>query len=155
MRKRNLWGRIAAAVAVGTMAMVFAASYLKSSFGQRANSTSAGAPLAGTNAVPAPAMVDLTPSQTNAIKVEPVGTAAFSVDKMAIGRIDYDEDLFVQVFSPYPGKIISTFANLGDDVKRGQALYSINSADLAQAESTLIGTAGGPLSDERRFAART
>jgi cobalt-zinc-cadmium efflux system membrane fusion protein len=140
MRKGNPLGRIATAIAVGAMAIALALVLLKPGFGQPASSTPPGASVNTTNAAPAPATVDLAPSQTNAIKIAPLGTAAFSVDKMAIGSIDYDEDLSVQVFSPYPGKIISTFASLGDDVKKGQALYSINSPDLAQAESTLIGT---------------
>jgi len=60
---------------------------------------------------------------------------------MAVGCIDYDEDLSVQVFSPYQGKIITAFANLGEDVQKGQSLYTIDSPDLVQAESTLIGAA--------------
>jgi cobalt-zinc-cadmium efflux system membrane fusion protein len=85
--------------------------------------------------------VDLEPSQTNAIKIESVGTYLFPVARTAIGSIDYDEDLSVQVFSPYQGKILTALANLGDEVKKGQPLYTIDSPDLIQAESTLIGAA--------------
>jgi cobalt-zinc-cadmium efflux system membrane fusion protein len=85
--------------------------------------------------------VELAPSQLNAIKIEPVGTYLFPVERAAVGSIDYDEDLSVQVFSPYPGKIITAFANLGDEVQKGQPLYTIDSPDLLQAEATLIGAA--------------
>jgi cobalt-zinc-cadmium efflux system membrane fusion protein len=81
----------------------------------------------------------LAPGQLSAIKIEPVATFLFPVEREAIGCIDYDEDLSVQVFPPYQGKILAAFASLGDDVQKGQPLYTIDSPDLIQAESTLIG----------------
>ena len=48
----------------------------------------------------------------------------------------------VQVFSPYQGKIVGLFAKLGDEVAKGQKLYTIDSPDLGQAESSLIAAAG-------------
>jgi cobalt-zinc-cadmium efflux system membrane fusion protein len=46
------------------------------------------------------------------------------------------------VFTPYAGRIIGLFASVGDDVKKGQTLFTIDSPDLLQAESTLIAAAG-------------
>jgi membrane fusion protein, heavy metal efflux system len=86
-------------------------------------------------------MVELLPGQLGAIRIEQVGTYLFPLEKEAVGSIDYDEDLWVQVFSPYAGKIIAALADLGDEVKKGQPLYTIASPDLIQAESTLIGAA--------------
>ena len=48
----------------------------------------------------------------------------------------------VQVFTPYQGRIIALFAEVGNDVKKGQTLFTIDSADLLQAESNLIAAAG-------------
>jgi cobalt-zinc-cadmium efflux system membrane fusion protein len=48
----------------------------------------------------------------------------------------------VQVFAPYQGRIIDLFAKVGEDVKKGQILFTIDSPDLVQAGSTLISTAG-------------
>jgi cobalt-zinc-cadmium efflux system membrane fusion protein len=48
----------------------------------------------------------------------------------------------VQVFTPYQGRIVGLFAEIGDDVKKGATLFTIDSADLLQAESTLIAAAG-------------
>ncbi len=48
----------------------------------------------------------------------------------------------VQVFTPYQGRIISLYGSIGDDVKKGQTLFTIDSPDLLQAESTLIAAAG-------------
>src|SRR5208282_2023362 len=50
--------------------------------------------------------------------------------------------LAVQVFTPYQGRIIANFASVGDDVTKGQTLFTIDSPDLLQAESTLIAAAG-------------
>ena len=90
---------------------------------------------------PAESTVELSPSQLQAIKIEPVGTYPFPVENDTVGNIDFDEDLSVQVFPPYPGTIIDAFAEVGNDVKKDQPLYTIKSPDLIQAESTLIGAA--------------
>ena len=85
--------------------------------------------------------VDLTASQLEAIKIEPVAMYSFPVENDTVGSIDFDEDLSVQVFPPYQGTIIEAFAEVGNDVQKGQPLYTIKSPDLIQAESTLIGAA--------------
>jgi cobalt-zinc-cadmium efflux system membrane fusion protein len=61
--------------------------------------------------------------------------------KQAVGTIDFNQDLNVQVFTPYQGRIIQTYADLGDPVKKGQVLFTIESADFLAAESNLIGAA--------------
>jgi cobalt-zinc-cadmium efflux system membrane fusion protein len=90
------------------------------------------------NATPAEATVELEPSQLNAIRIEPVGTHRFSIEKEAVGTIDFDGDLAVQVFPTVQGKLLKAFAELGDEVIKGQPLYTIDSSDLVQAESSLI-----------------
>jgi membrane fusion protein, heavy metal efflux system len=87
------------------------------------------------------ATLDLSSGQLNTIKIEPVSTHLFPIEKEAVGSIDFDEDFSVQIFPPYQGKIIDAFVGLGDEVHKGQPLYSIDSPDLIQAESTLIGAA--------------
>jgi membrane fusion protein, heavy metal efflux system len=95
------------------------------------------------NPSPPPAQsVELTEKQMASVKVESVGEHDFPIVKTAVGSIDFDEDMTVQVFTPYQGRIISLFAKLGDDVKKGQILFTIDSPDLLQAESTLIAAAG-------------
>jgi cobalt-zinc-cadmium efflux system membrane fusion protein len=86
--------------------------------------------------------VDLTDAQLAAVKVEPLEDRDFPVEKEAIGSLDFDEEMATQVFTPYQGRIIALFASVGDDVKKGQTLFTIDSPDLLQAESTLIAAAG-------------
>jgi cobalt-zinc-cadmium efflux system membrane fusion protein len=85
--------------------------------------------------------VELSASQLNAIKIAPVGKYEFPIEKETVGTISFADDLSVQVFPPYQGKIIQGLVELGDEVKKGQPLYTIDSPDLIQAESTLISTA--------------
>jgi cobalt-zinc-cadmium efflux system membrane fusion protein len=86
--------------------------------------------------------LELSESQLAAVKVEPVALRAFPVEKEAVGSIDFNEDMATQVFTPYQGKIISLFAEVGSDVKKGQTLFTIDSPDLLAAESNLIAAAG-------------
>jgi membrane fusion protein, heavy metal efflux system len=86
--------------------------------------------------------VDLSDSQLASVKVEPVEERDFPLEKEAVGSIDFNEDMETQVFTPYQGRIIALYADIGDDVKKGQTLFTIDSPDLLQAESTLIAAAG-------------
>ena len=85
--------------------------------------------------------VDLSQSQLNSIKIEPVGTYEFPVEKETVGNISFADELSVPVFPPYQGTIIQAFVELGTQVEKDQPLYTIKSPDLIQAESTLIGAA--------------
>lgn len=85
--------------------------------------------------------VEISDSQLPTFKIAPVGYRNFTIEKTAIGSIDYNEDMSVQVFPNYQGKIVSVTAQLGDNVTKGDMLYTINSPDLIAAESNLIGAA--------------
>jgi membrane fusion protein, heavy metal efflux system len=108
--------------------------------GKSEASTQESSASAAAGSSPAPTL-ELSEAQVSAIKIGVLGTYPFDVEKDAVGSIDFDEDLSVQVFTPYQGKIITALAQLGDDVQKGQPLYTIDSPDLVQAESTLIGAA--------------
>ena len=86
--------------------------------------------------------VDLTEKQAAAVKIGPVPSRDFALLKTAVGTIDFNENLLVQVFSQYQGKILKAFYNIGDEVKAGDVLFTIDSPDLLQAESTLLAAAG-------------
>jgi membrane fusion protein, heavy metal efflux system len=86
--------------------------------------------------------VMLNDKQLASVKVEPVGEYVFPIEKAEVGSIDFNEELEVQVFTPYQGKIIDLFAKVGDEVKKGQTLFTIDSPDLLNADSNLIAAAG-------------
>jgi membrane fusion protein, heavy metal efflux system len=89
-----------------------------------------------------PPAVNLSDSQLGSVKVEPAGEREFPIEKESVGSIDFNQDMTVQVFTPYQGRIVGLFAKVGDDVRKGQTLFTIDSPDLLQAESTLIAAAG-------------
>ena len=92
--------------------------------------------------VPAGTTVELSKSQLGLVRVAPAAAYTFVVQSSMIGGVDFDQDRQLQVFTPYQGRIIALFGKLGDAVKKGQVLFTVDSADLLQAEATLIQTAG-------------
>jgi membrane fusion protein, heavy metal efflux system len=94
------------------------------------------------NAPSSPQSLELNEKQLASVKVGPVVERDFPVEKTAVGSIDFNEDMTVQVFTPYQGRIISLFAKVGDDVKKGDTLFTIDSPDLLNADSNLIAAAG-------------
>jgi cobalt-zinc-cadmium efflux system membrane fusion protein len=86
--------------------------------------------------------VQLTDAQLKSIKISAASEHAFPQERTALGSIDFNENLAVQVFPPYQGKIIKAYAEVGDPVKKGQTLFTIESPDLIQADSNLIAAAG-------------
>jgi membrane fusion protein, heavy metal efflux system len=137
--------RLSAAIAAALFALV-GAVYWVSHSNEKSKAAIGGsnANIAATDATaaPGPDTIDLSDSQLSAVKVEPVGIRDFPIEKQAVGSINFNEDLEVQVFTPYAGRIIGLFASIGDDVKKGQTLFTIDSPDLLSAESTLIAAAG-------------
>ena len=131
------------AIAISGVALVLAigAVLVKSESGPSGDSKTPKPTASSSTAAKAGATVELTATQLNAIQVAPVGTYEFPVVKEAVGGISFADDLSVQVFPNYQGKLIKCLAELGDQVQKGQSLYTIDSPDLIQAESNLIGAA--------------
>ena len=86
--------------------------------------------------------VELNEKQMSTVKVGTAQDYTFPVEKAAVGSIDFNEDMTLQVFTPYQGRILDAFAKVGDEVKKGQVLFTIDSPDLLSASSTLIAAAG-------------
>jgi len=111
------------------------------SHGQTSQATTPPEAAANSNASSSEPALDLSSSQLNAIKIARVGSYLFPVEEEAVGSIDFDGNLSVQVFPLYQGTILNIFVELGAQVQKEQPLYTIKSPDLIQAESTLIGAA--------------
>jgi membrane fusion protein, heavy metal efflux system len=98
-------------------------------------------------------IVDLSEKQAASLRIGPVASREFAILKTAVGTIDFNENLLVQVFSQYQGKILKAFYNIGDEVQAGNVLFTIDSPDLLQAESGLL-AAAGVLELQKRVLAR-
>ena len=87
--------------------------------------------------------VELSEKQLSSIKIEPVGSYPFSIEKKGIGSIDFnnnvyfDDNLSVQVFPPSTGKILKIFVELGDEVQKGDPLYAIAKGESETEQITL------------------
>jgi cobalt-zinc-cadmium efflux system membrane fusion protein len=126
----------AAAATAAAMTAAISAGVATAAAGSSAAATSpAAAPTAGADTV------QLSDAQLGSIKVEAVTLRDFPIQKEAVGNIDFNEGMNVQVFTPYQGRIIRAFADLGDDVKEGQILFTIESPDFLAAQSNLIAAA--------------
>jgi cobalt-zinc-cadmium efflux system membrane fusion protein len=128
-------------VIVVVLAIAVATVLLRSESAQPANKNTLQEAGSASTSPKSDTTLDLSPSQLKAIKIEPAGSYLFPVEKETVGSIDFDNDLSVPVFPPYQGRIIQTLVELGDEVHKGQPLYTIDSPDLIQAESNLIGAA--------------
>jgi cobalt-zinc-cadmium efflux system membrane fusion protein len=88
-----------------------------------------------------PNAIVLSQLQVKTIKIETITLQAFTDQREAVGYVDFNQDQTAPVFSPWAGRIIQVLTRTGDDVKKGQPLFTIDSPDLVEAESALISTA--------------
>lgn len=120
-----------------TLLLLGAGVYLK------ARASDAGKPgVSASSAAADSHTLQLTDDQLQLIEVGPVSEQSFPLQREAVGSIDFNEDLSTQIFPPYQGRIVQLYAKLGDNLVKGQMLFTIESPDLIQAESTLISAAG-------------
>jgi cobalt-zinc-cadmium efflux system membrane fusion protein len=106
---------------------------------------------------PADTAVHLTPSQLSGLTVNTVTTLGFRSEQVADGRIALNSDTATQVFSPYSGRVIRVIAGIGEHVKKGAPLLSIEAAEFAQTQSDLLNALTqlklARIAEERRHAA--
>ena len=85
------------------------------------------------------------PSSTQwaSLTVEPVQKRVFRSEHVTEGKIAVDEDRSTPIFSPYAGRVIKLFVKPGDTVKVGQPLFSVQTADMVQAQNDFISAVTG------------
>ena len=86
--------------------------------------------------------VALSDKQAASLKTIAAEQRSFRTLKNAVGSIDFNQNMLVQAFTPNPGRIVDTPLNVGDEVTKGDRLFTIDSPDLLQAESSLLAAAG-------------
>jgi membrane fusion protein, heavy metal efflux system len=79
-----------------------------------------------------------SPSQWAAFQIEPVGQRAFRTEIVTEGKISVDEERATPIFSPYSGRVTRLAAKPGDTVQRGQLLFTVEAADMVQAQNDFI-----------------
>ena len=82
--------------------------------------------------------VEVTAEQMHQLGLVKVETAAFRVLRHAIGQIAFNEDASTVVLTPFSGRVIRLIAKIGDEVKRGEPLFEIDSPEVVQVQTDLI-----------------
>ncbi len=136
---------ILALIAIGGAALIWGNGFIGLADGQSGRKEQAAAVepnRSGPARIADEQIVDLSEKQAASLKIGPASSRELALLKTAGGTIDFNENLLVQVFSQYQGKILKAFFNIGDEVEAGSVLFTIDSPDLLQAESTLLAAAG-------------
>jgi len=82
-----------------------------------------------------------TPAQWATLTVEPVQQRVFQSEHVTEGKIAVDEDRSTPIFSPYAGRVLKLFVKPGDTVTIGQPLFTVQAADMVQAQNDFISAA--------------
>jgi membrane fusion protein, heavy metal efflux system len=82
-----------------------------------------------------------TPAQWATLTVEPVQQRVFQSERVTEGKIAVDEDRSTPIFSPYAGRVLKLFVKPGDIVTVGQPLFTVQAADMVQAQNDFISAA--------------
>jgi cobalt-zinc-cadmium efflux system membrane fusion protein len=90
-----------------------------------------------------PNVVMVSLEQMHQVEIVPVVPHAFRVLKQAIGQIAFNEDESTIVLTPFSGRVTRVLAKIGDQVKRGDPLFEIDSPEVVQAQTDLIAALHG------------
>jgi cobalt-zinc-cadmium efflux system membrane fusion protein len=78
-----------------------------------------------------------TTQQLKSLTVEPVGLHGFVSEELTEGKIAVNGDRATPVFSPYSGRVTRVIAGLGDTVRGGAPLATVEASEFVQAQNDL------------------
>ncbi len=84
-----------------------------------------------------------TDAQWATLTVEPCQQKIFRSEQVTEGKIAVDEDRSTPIFSPYAGRVTKLFVKPGDTVTVGQPLFTVEAADMVQAQNDFISASTG------------
>jgi len=90
-----------------------------------------------------PNLIRITPDHLHQLNIVDVELNAFPRHKQAIGQIAFNEDASTVVQTPFSGRVTRVLAKIGDEVKRGDPLFEIDSPEVVQAQTDLIAALHG------------
>ncbi len=79
-----------------------------------------------------------TAAQWATMTVESVQQHGFRSELVTEGKIAIDEDRVTPIFSPYAGRVTKLFVKQGDIVVQGEPLFTVEAADMVQAQNDFI-----------------
>ncbi|HEX4240601.1 MAG TPA: efflux RND transporter periplasmic adaptor subunit [Steroidobacteraceae bacterium] len=131
---RRAWSRTRQWRAVGIAAAVLAAVLACVWLGGRLFE-SGPAPVAAPQSPPG--SFRPSPQQSKTLTFETVESHAFVSAEVTEGKIGVNGDRATQVFSPYSGRVLRVIAGIGDTVKAGAPLATIEAAEFVQSQNDL------------------
>ena len=78
-----------------------------------------------------------SPQQLKTLTIESVSLHGFVSEEITEGKIAVNGDRTTPVFSPYSGRITRVIAGLGDAVKKGAPLATLEASEFVQAQNDL------------------
>ncbi len=99
-----------------------------------------------------PDTVSITADQMHQLSIVDVASRAFRVQKLAIGQIAFNEDASTVVLTPFSGRVTKLIAKAGDEVKRGDPLFEIDSPEVLQAHTDFIAAVQGAAKSKAQLA---
>jgi cobalt-zinc-cadmium efflux system membrane fusion protein len=123
----------------------------------RTHGAAASEPAARPASSTTPGTFKLTASQWDALTTAAVSAIPFRSELTTDGNIATDDNLMVNVFSPYSGRVANGTAKLGDTVKKGDPLMTVDASEFVQGQNDLITAAGAfnTASTQLRLAQKT
>lgn len=89
-----------------------------------------------------------TAAQWEKLGVAVAETRVFRLELNTDGKIAVDEDRATPIYSPYSGRVTKLLVKPGDQVERGQLLFTLEAPDTVQAQNDFI-AAGSTLNKSR------
>ncbi|WP_424134207.1 efflux RND transporter periplasmic adaptor subunit [Roseomonas chloroacetimidivorans] len=80
----------------------------------------------------------LSPTEAKLLRIEPVVSRSFRPERIAEGRISFNEERSTPVFAPYTGRVVRAIAQPGQQVRAGDVLFEIETTDLTSAANDLL-----------------
>jgi membrane fusion protein, heavy metal efflux system len=77
------------------------------------------------------------------LTVESVVEQQFRTLLTTDGKIAVNDDRATPVFSPYAGRVMRLFAKAGDRIEQGQPLFTVEAADMVQAQNDFFTAVAG------------
>lgn len=75
--------------------------------------------------------------QMKTLTVESVGVHGFASEELTDGKIAVNGDRTTPLYSPYSGRVVRVIAGLGDTVKKGAPLATVEASEFVQAQNDL------------------
>jgi len=121
--------RISAIAALGVALIVFAVGFAQKVFGTKLQpETAAAAP---------PGTFRATVQQLKTFTIAEVRARSFVSEELTEGKIGINADRATPVVSPYSGRVTKVIGGLGDSVKAGAPLATLDAAEFVQAQNDL------------------